>query len=355
MNKISFPHIGSYYVVFNYLLKKLTKQEVIIPKKITKETINLGSKYSPSLVCSPFKYNLGNFIESLNNGANILVQSGGGCRYGYYAPLQEQILKDQGYEFEFVNLMKNNHLSLIKVYKFAKKYNNKINYLNFIYYLFNAFLMILLLDKFENYLRLNMAFEKEKGTFKKIHDTYLKELLKPINTYKILKINIKYYKILKKIDIEKPKNYLKVGLIGELFSLMEPYSSSFIEQKLIDKKISVYRKTCLTYLLLTKKFTLHNHIRKCKKYIKYHLGADGTESVYLTKKLSKEKYDGIVHIKSFGCTPEINAISIMNKISIDEEIPIIYFSFDEQYNETGLDTRLEAFYDMLINKKHQQH
>lgn len=33
--------------------------------------------YSPDFVCVPFKYNLGNFIETLDNGANILVQAGG--------------------------------------------------------------------------------------------------------------------------------------------------------------------------------------------------------------------------------------------------------------------------------------
>ena len=32
-------------------------------------------------------------------------------------------------------------------------------------------------------------------------------------------------------------------------------------------------------------------------------------------------------------------------------MPIIYFSFDSQTSETGIKTRLEAFYDMLKIKK----
>ena len=75
----------------------------------SKKTIELGRRYSPDYVCSPFKYNLGNYIESLNNGATILLQAGGGCRYGYYAELQEQILKDLNYEFEFINFIANVH------------------------------------------------------------------------------------------------------------------------------------------------------------------------------------------------------------------------------------------------------
>lgn len=44
-------------------------------------------------------------------------------------------------------------------------------------------------------------------------------------------------------------------------------------------------------------------------------------------------------------------MSALHKISKDFEFPIIYFSFDAQSSETGLKTRLEAFYDMLTMKK----
>jgi len=53
----------------------------------------------------PFKYNLGNYLEALENGANFLVQAGGGCRFGYYGEIQEQILRDIGYDFEFINIL----------------------------------------------------------------------------------------------------------------------------------------------------------------------------------------------------------------------------------------------------------
>ena len=115
--------MGNYYIPINYLVTNITHCNVIIPPKITKKTIELGSKYSPDYVCVPFKYNLGNFIESLNNGANIILQAGGGCRYGYYAELQEQILKDLNYDFEFVNFIENNHVSIKNIYKFAKFLN----------------------------------------------------------------------------------------------------------------------------------------------------------------------------------------------------------------------------------------
>lgn len=351
MNKISFPHMGNYYIPVNYLISNTTKQEVIIPPKITRKTIELGSKYSPDFVCCPFKYNLGNYIEALEQGANILLQAGGGCRYGYYAELQEQILKDLGYNFEFINFIENNHISIKKVYQFAKKQNKHLNIFKFTYFLLNTLIILLIIDKLENYIRLNKGFEIIPKSFDKTHQELLNELNQNPKTLKLIKIYHKYKKRFKNIKINKPTNHLKVGLVGELFSLMEPFSSSYIEEKLIDKGIEVTRQTTLSYLLFKKKFNLPRHIHEGKKYLKYHLGADGTESVVLSQRHARNKYDGIVHIKSFGCTPEINAMSIMNKVSYEEKIPILYFSFDSQDSEVAISTRIEAFYDMINSKK----
>ena len=349
---ISFPHMGNYYIPIKYFIKNITNQKVLIPPKITKKTIELGSKYSPDYVCMPFKYNLGNFIEALNNGANIILQAGGGCRYGYYAELQEQILNDLNYQFEFVNFIKNNHVSIKSIYIFAKKNNSKLNLFKFCYYLLNAILMIITMDNLSKYPRENLGFEIEKNSFINTENCFLKELKnKKQNPISIIKTYFKYKKIYKKIAINKPKNCIKIGIVGELYSIMEPYSSNDIEKKLASFGIEVHRFTTLTYLLFQKKFNIKKLLKKGKKYLKYHLGADATESVVLSLEMARKKYDGIVHIKSFGCTPELNAMSILEKISNDYDIPVIYFSFDSQNSDIAIDTRLEAFYDMLNQKK----
>ncbi len=349
---ISFPRMGNYDIPISYLIKKITKAKVIVPPKITKKTIKLGSTHSPDYVCVPFKYNLGNFIESLNLGANTILQAGGGCRYGYYAELQEQILKDLDYEFEFVNFIENNHVSIKKIYKYAKKQNSQLNIINYSYYLLNTALMIIIMDKLSKYPRENLGFEVNKNDFINTEKNFLNELKRSkIGIIKLITIYFKYKHIYKKIKIKKPKNCLKIGLLGELYSLMEPYCSNNIEYKLASYGIEVHRFTTLTYLLFLKKYNIKRLLKKGKKYLKYHLGADGTESVVLSQILAQKKYDGIVHIKSFGCTPEINAMPILERISNDYNIPIIYFSFDSQENDVAIETRIEAFYDMLIQKQ----
>lgn len=347
---VSFPHLGNYYIVFEYFLSNVLKCKVIVPPATTKRTIELGAKYSPDFVCVPFKYNLGNYIEALEKGANTLIQGGGGCRYGYYGELEEKILRDLGYKFEFYNMISDNHISLKKGYRFCKKINKKTNFFMCGYYLFNSLLMIIFIDKIEKYLRLNMGFEVEKGSFEELEKKYFNSF-KNNGVFKNIYLYCKYKRKFKKIAIDKPKDHLRVAILGELYSLIDDNTSYNTERKLIKMGIEVYRDTDLTYLLITKRFKLARMIKRGKKYIKYHLGADASGTIVKSLDVAKKGFDGILHLKSFGCTPEISAMSILPKISDEYNIPILYFSFDAEDNEVGVDTRLEAFYDMIKSKK----
>lgn len=345
---VSFPHLGNYYIVFNYFLTKALKCKVIVPPLGIRRTIELGSKYAPDFVCVPFKYNLGNYIEALDMGANTLIQGGGGCRYGYYGELQEKILKDLGYDFEFYNLISDNHISLRKGYRFCKKVNRKCNVFSLLYYLINSLVMVIFMDKIERYIRLNMGFEVNKGEFERLEREYL-DSIKNGGIVRNIFLYYKYRKRFRNIVIDKPNDYLRVCIIGELFSLIDSNTSFNIEKKLIKMGVEVHRDTDLTYLLITKRFILRKMIKRGKGYIKYHLGADGTASI--ARSLNACDMDGILHLKSFGCTPEISAMSILPKISNEYKIPILYFSFDAEDNEVGVDTRLEAFLDMIKGRR----
>ena len=81
------------------------------------------------------------------------------------------------------------------------------------------------------------------------------------------------------------------------------------------------------------------------------MGATSMYTIDKTLEFAKKKYDGVIHVKSSGCTPEIDAMPVLQNISSDHKIPILYFSFDTQTSDTGIQTRLEAFYDMIIMRK----
>lgn len=349
---VSFPHMGNYYIpVYSLLSRTLPNTNILIPKKITRRTIELGEKHSPDCVCTPFKYNLGNFIESLESGANVLIQAGGGCRFGYYAELQEQILRDLGYEFTFITLFDAKGVDIFNVYEKFKIINPNLKFEKFVYHFMLTIQIVKVMDNLETIIRSNLAFEVNEGQLDKIHSDLLKELKYTKNFRDLNKIKLKYENILKKVHLDKSKSILKVGIVGELYDVMEPFTNFFLEKELAKMNIEVKRNITATYLLFGKGKAEKRLLKSANKYIKYALGADGTESVAHSKEMCENGFDGIIHIKPFGCTPEINAIPILQKISQDYNVPIIYFTFDMQSSETGVKTRLEAFYDMLLMKK----
>lgn len=344
---ISFPHLGNYYIPISKFLNKVTKLKVVPSPPITKKTIEIGSKNSPDTVCVPFKYNLGNFIESLENGANVLFTAGGGCRYRYYAEVTEVILRDLGYDFDFYKISTRDKLRIREVYRLFKNINKDLTLWNLLHSALYTFIFIWDIDKIDKIIRKNIGFEEKSNSFLLLQKKMLKSFKK---TDSIIKLTIEYFKYkrrFKKLKVNKPKKPLKVAIIGELYTSMEPFSSYFLEQELANMNIEVTRFTNLSYLLWQKAFLTKHILKKSKKYCKYKLGADGLDNIYRSILVSEKKYDGIIHIKPFGCTPEVTAIPIIQKVCKDYKTPIIFFSFDSETSNEGIKTRLEAFYDLL--------
>lgn len=351
MHKVAFPQMGNYKIPINYFLRHTISSSIINAPTITSKTIELGSKYSPDFVCTPFKYTLGTMIECLDMGADILVQAGGGCRYGYYSELQEQILKDLGYEFVMVNFVTEGKTKIKKVIKEFLKIEKRPNIFKIIKYGIITRYMIRYMDNIDDYIRQNIGFETIKGAFNKI----LKETLNKFSNVKTLKELKQIYKEsfqkIKEVEINKPNNCLKVGIIGELYTIMEPFSNYFLETELASFNIEVKRFTNLEYLLFQKGRQVKTYLKEAKEYIKYKMGADAADNIARAKYLCLNNYDGIIHIKSSFCTPEIGAMPIIQKVCNDYKVPIIFFSFDANTSEVGIKTRLEAFYDMIEMRK----
>lgn len=349
-NIISFPHMANYYIPAKYLFSHILNCEIKVSPPITNKTIELGSKHSPDFVCTPFKYTLGNFIESLDNGANVLIQFGGGCRYGYYFELQEKILKDLGYNFEMINLITAGKMNIKKITRSLKKIDSKFSKVKGVYYLLITKKMVEYMDYFDDYIRKNIGFEVVNGSFNKLREKMLNDFDKVKGYFHLKKLYKKYLKAFKNIKINKPNNYLKVGVIGELYTVMEPFSNYNLEYEMAKKGVEITRFTNATYLLFKKKKKVKKYLKELKN-IKYRMGADALDNIYYTTWLCENKFDGIIHIKSSFCTPEISSMGIINKICSKYDVPVNFYSFSSNTSEVGIKTRLEAFYDMIEMRK----
>lgn len=351
MNKIAFPQMGDYYIPAIYFMSHAFKIEVIQAPKITRKTIELGTNNSPDFVCTPFKYTLGTMIECLDKNADILVQMGGGCRYGYYAELQEKILKDLGYKFKMINFVTEGQANLKRVCRLLKEIDPKYSKIKSLYYGFISFKMVKYMDEIDKYIRANIGFELKKGTFEALKEEMLLSFSKTKSYFDLKKTYQKYLKKFKKIKIHKPDNPMKIGIIGELYTIMEPFSNYFLEKELAKHHIEIKRFTNVHYLLVEKSKCFKKYLKDCQKYIHYSLGADASDNIARCKYLCEENYDGIIHIKSSFCTPEIGAMPIITKIANEYNKPVLFFTFDSATSEVGIQTRLEAFYDMLEMRK----
>ena len=342
---ISFPHMGDYYVPIKALFERLLPHaEVCPPPPITKETSALGERYSPDFICEPFKYNIGNYIQALQNGANVLLQTGIGCRFGYYGELQEEILRSLGYEFDYLCLSRTRARPMT-AYESLKALGSPMNGAQMLHALAVATENIRAMDKIARFIRENAAFSQNPPDMHNAYTCFLRELAKASAIPKIHTLTKSYYKQLQKIPITMPEKPLRVGIIGDLYTVMEPFSNCHVEERMIKRGIAVSRKMDVSFLLFGAPDRAA--LRQTKGYLRYPLGANGLDSVAGALRYARRGYDGVVHLKSFGCTPELNAMPALMKISADYEMPILHMSFDTHSVETGVETRLEAFMDMI--------
>lgn len=346
--------MGDYYVPANYLLSHVFKDmEIIKAPKITSKTIELGTKYSPDFICMPFKYTLGTMLECLENGADILIQMGGGCRYGYYAELQEKIIHDMGYKCEVINLVTKGQTDIKRINRLLKQINPKYSKIKALYYGFITLKMVKYMDKIDDYIRQNIGFELKKGSFESLKEEMLVAFSQVDGYRELYRLYKKYFKRFKCIKVHKPDNPIKIGIIGELYTIMEPFSNYFLEKQLALHHIEIKRFTNVHYLLFEKAFKYKKYKKYAKPYFNYSLGADASDNIARCKYLCESGYDGIIHVKSSFCTPEIGAMPIISKIANNYQKPVLFFSFDAATSETGIQTRLEAFYDMLEMRKNK--
>jgi predicted nucleotide-binding protein (sugar kinase/HSP70/actin superfamily) len=65
-------------------------------------------------------------------------------------------------------------------------------------------------------------------------------------------------------------------------------------------------------------------------------------------------FDAIIHLMPFGCLPELVTQSAIPAISKQLQLPILSLSLDEQMGTANNQTRIEAFIDLVRNKKKAQ-
>ncbi|MGI6097946.1 MAG: CoA protein activase [Dethiobacteria bacterium] len=355
--KITFPHMGSLWIPLKGLFNDLGF-EVVPPPPVTKRTITLGARHSPEFACLPFKINVGNFIESLEQGADTIVMGGGcgPCRFGYYAQVEKEILLDLGYNFEMI-VIEPPQGNLIEWLGRLRLFGNNCHWREITAALLLAWHKIKVIDRLHRLL----LWARPRGSAEKItniYNEYLTKVDQAQNLKLLKKVDQDAQQALKKVVYNKHKQCLRIALVGEIFMLLEPFVNLNIEQVLGERGVEVERSIYLSdwirdhILSDPRRIRARNRFKKAARpFLNHFIGGHGWESIGESVLYAERGFDGAIHILPFTCTPEIVAQSILPRISKCYDFPIVSFSLDEHSGLGGFITRLEAFLDLLSSKK----
>jgi predicted nucleotide-binding protein (sugar kinase/HSP70/actin superfamily) len=349
--RVSMPHMGNLYIPLKALAQKLDL-DFIVPPLTSQRTLSLGVRYSPEGMCIPFKLTLGNLIEAAELGADTLLMPAGSgiCRLGYYYKTQEQVLHDLGYDAEIVCLGISQR-KLFGLLELLKHLSNNAPWAKIISAFRFGLAKLNVLDKIEQAVQKVRPVELIKGTANKIYTQAVKAIDQAEDLQSLKRVQRDYMEQLEQVERDEDARPLVVGIAGEFYVLLEPFSNLDVEKELGRMGVEVRRNLFtsdwtkfslfLNPLGINEKDRLH---KAAMPYLKRDIGGEGWETVG-EKVLHAGKYDGIIHLAPFTCMPEIVAQNIMP--STKESIPVLTILCDEQLGKPGMLTRLEAFVDLL--------
>mgnify|MGYP001050851492 CR=1 FL=1 len=354
--KITFPHMGNIYVLVKTLFDELGI-EYVIPPMCNKRTLEIGAKYAPEMACLPLKINIGNFIQAMEQGADTIVITGGcgPCRFGYYAEMHREILRDLGYDIEIIALELNDKGIKELLEKMKKLFGGKIA--SSAIPLYRALKALIQMDKLEALSYVVRAREKEKGATDRIIDEFHKKIKSVYGCKNIVKLIEDTKLMLLRLPLDSGHKPLRIGLVGEIYTLVEPFTNLGIDRLLGNMGVEVNRSLYLSEWIIEHIIKGGLKIRKkqlfqteAEPYLKTPIGGHAQETLGHSVIYAKQHYDGIIQIYPLTCMPEIVADSILPQIRKDFNIPVMTLIVDEMTGEAGYMTRIDAFVDMLLRK-----
>jgi predicted nucleotide-binding protein (sugar kinase/HSP70/actin superfamily) len=355
--KITYPHMGNLYIAVRALLLKLGLDPVL-PPPTSRKTVLLGVRNAPECACFPLKLNLGNFLEAREMGADTVLMAGGigPCRFGYYAQVQREILDDLGVSMEMVVLEPPSgdwgaFKDRARLLKADCSWWQVLKAIRFAWYKARA------VDALESdllYLRPRL-FEPQRL------EVVYQEALRRVDeagSRRDLDLAVVDFRRDTGGLLHKTGDLLRVGLVGEIFTVLDPYANYSLERHLGLLGVEITRNIFLSEWInehlfrgLLRVGSLAHLEEKASPYLNAFVGGHGRETVGATVHFAEQGYDGVVQVAPFTCMPEIVAHSVLPAVARDHGIPTLSFYLDEQSGVAGIVTRLEAFVDLLQARK----
>jgi len=355
--KLALPRLGNIEVINETIITDMGHELVETPPN-TKKTMDLGVRYSPEYCCLPLKIALGNMIETLDLGAEGLIMAGGWgpCRFGYYAQVQRDVLLDLGYHFQMIIMELPRGESWKTLWRNINLLRNGKRW----FYILNryrfAWQQILLAEELENKVLQVRPREKKRGAASRILSESLIRIKHAKDQETLEQIKKETMSQFDDMTNFHKKDLIRIAMVGEFYVSLEPFSNHHLEEKLGYLGVEVVRKNSIEAWIapimklhiFKESFKEEEEIEKVAyQYLAHSVGGEGQTTVGNVVLAHREDLDGAIQVVPFTCMPEIVAETILKKVSEDLDFPTLTLTYDEQTGEEGLNTRIEAFIDLL--------
>lgn len=135
----------------------------------------------------------------------------------------------------------------------------------------------------------------------------------------------------------------KVALVGHAYNLYDRY----ISMNIIDRLSRLGARVITPDFLPDE--VINTEAAKLPKRMFWTLGKRIIGSTLHF--LQRDDINGLIHVASFGCGPDSLVGDLVERYSHrSRKMPFLYITIDEQTGEAGIQTRVEAFTDMLAWK-----
>jgi predicted nucleotide-binding protein (sugar kinase/HSP70/actin superfamily) len=239
--------MGYSYVAFKMLINDLG-YEAVVPPEPSKRTIDLGVRYAPEFACIPFKVLLGTYLETIEMGAEMAITSGGmgPCRAGYYGIMHQRILNELGHDFH-IHIFEPpqvNYLDFIKKLKAIKP--RGMSWRTFIQLIKKGYGKLEAIDEMEYLMYRIMPFEINKGDTANAFKKVLEILDEAQTAEEIEDARWECRKMIAKVPQDRSRVPLKIGIIGEIYVVLEPAVNFYLQKTLGEMGVYTDRSIWLT-------------------------------------------------------------------------------------------------------------
>lgn len=137
---------------------------------------------------------------------------------------------------------------------------------------------------------------------------------------------------------------LKVALLGYPYVLYDPFLSANLCEKLVGMGV----------VPLTPERLSSTQMRRMDRtlpqnFFWHYSNRVALSSLYYLEKAGR--VDGVIHVTAFGCGPDAMVDKFVELESKRKKMPFLTLTIDEHTGEGGMQTRLEAFVDMLLARQ----